>query len=186
MSLHYSEVGKEDIETISRMAEQYLTRGYYNSTEIAEEMSRHNYYGMKAQDNGQIVGFVTYKEGIEFTLPHPALEQKIRSLTADGVMFDIETIFTNPSYRHQGIGVELMRRSLSAMRAMGVKYLLFECWVYPDGTSPALHLPGSDLPIIYEERLEHFYRDLPRYGMACPLCGENCQCGALIRLFSLT
>ncbi len=185
LSLRYSEIGPEDIDAISTMTERYLTHGHYIRRAITREASRHNYYGVKVQDGEQMVGFLTFKEGIDFTLPHAELERKIRDMTAGGMVVNGDAVFVNPAYRKGGLGGEMMRRSLSIMRAMGAEYLLLEFWIYPDRKIPALYLPDANLKILYEERLERFYRDLPRYGMSCPICGENCQCGALIRLFSL-
>ena len=183
--LRYSEICDEDIDTVSALAERYLTHGDYIQNAIDRETPRQNYLGIKARDGENIVGFFTFKEGIDFTTPHPALEQKIRSLSVDGSIFNVDAVYVDSAYRHGGMGAEMMRRALSVLRTMDVKYLLFEFWIYPDGKIPALHLPDSDLRIVYEERLERFYRDLPRYGMACPICGRDCKCGALIRLFAL-
>ena len=69
----------------------------------------------------------------------------------------------------------------------GAKYFLGEFWIYPYKTLPAMYLvPADGLNLVYEQRVERFYRDLPRYGMSCPICGAECKCGALIRLFSLS
>ena len=186
LSLRYSEIDENDIDTISTMTERYLTHGNYIRKAITREASRHNYYGVKVEDGTRMVGFLTFKEGIDFTLPHAELEQKIRAMTTDGMVVNGDAVFVNPAYRKCGLGGGMMRRSLSIMRAMGAKYLLLEFWIYPDMKIPALYLPDANLKILYEERLEQFYRDLPRYGMTCPICGKDCRCGALIRLFALT
>ena len=181
LSLRYSEIRDEDIDAILALADRHLTHGYY----VAREASRRNYYGVKVEDGDQMVGFLTFKEGIDLTLPHAELERKIRAMAADGMIVNGEAVFVNPAYRKCGLGGEMMRRSLSMMRAMGAKYLLLEFWIYPDMKIPSLRLPDASLRILYEERLERFYRDLPRYGMTCPICGGDCKCGALVRLFSL-
>ena len=185
MSLIYSEIGKEDIEAVADMAEQYLTHGTSIREAIIREAARNNYYGVKALEDGKMVGFFTYKEGIDFTLPHPELEQKIRALTQGGIIFNCDAIFVNDAYRHKGLGEEMTRRAVSSMRKMGGRYFLFELWIYPNGKIPALNMTEKSLEIIFDERVERFYKDLPRYGMTCPICGANCRCGALIRVFAL-
>jgi len=63
---------------------------------------------VKAVDeDGKMIAFFTAKEGMEFTCPHPELEQKIRRITADGRLFVGDGIAVDPSLRE---GLHLRRK----------------------------------------------------------------------------
>ena len=90
-----------------------------------------------------------------------------------------------PGYRHKGIAHELASRVHTLLLQLGYTYLLAETWIYPDGFIPAKPLFESLGKVVWQRRFDGFYRDLKKYDMRCPICGENCICGALIELMEL-
>ena len=67
----------------------------------------------------------------------------------------------------------------------GFDYFLAEIWIYPDGCSPAKEVFETMGRIVWQKRIDGFYSQFPRYGMSCPICGDNCVCGAWVEVMEL-
>ena len=39
--------------------------------------------------------------------------------------------------------------------------------------------------LVWQKRIDGFYKDMERYGMSCPICGRNCVCGAWVELLQI-
>jgi len=181
--MEYQPITKDDIDPIIELTLTYLTNGEYIADEICRAAEEGNYYGVKAVEDGKIVGFNTVKRGIEFTLPHPEIEKVIRNLTPDeACVFNGDSFYVDRNYRRRGIGRELTFLARDQMMALGGRYFLGELWVHPDGVVPASTPNSYYGETVFERLVPFFYRDLPRYGMRCPICGDDCQCSAVVRL----
>ena len=44
---------------------------------------------------------------------------------------------------------------------------------------------NKEIQEYYEEYVPHFYKDNDQYGLECAVCGEQCLCGAIVRLVRL-
>ena len=180
--MEFKYITKDDIDPIIELTMKHLTYGDYVANEIRRSVEEGNYYGVKAVENGVLAGFNTYKRGIEFTLPHPELSEVISKMAAKENVFTGDAFYVDSGHRRQGIGRELTFKARDHMMALGGRYFLGELWVYPDGIVPASTPNSYYGNTVFERLVPFFYRDLPRYGMRCPVCGENCVCSAIVRL----
>jgi GNAT superfamily N-acetyltransferase len=180
--MEFKYITKDDIGPIIDLTLEHLTNGDYISKEISRAVEEGNYYGVKAVENGVLAGFNTYKRGIEFTLPHPELTEVISKLAPEESVFNGDAFYVDQRFRRKGIGRELTFRARDHMMALGGRYFLGELWVYPDGIIPASTPNSYYGDTVFERLVPFFYRDLPRYGMRCPICGEDCRCSAVVRL----
>ena len=180
-----SAVELEDADELANMYEQYLNGGTCLREHVRESIGMKDYVGYKIIDHGQIQGFFTGRPGFDLTYPHPELERKIKDLFQGEPFFSNESILILPDYRHHGLAKTLGEYMVEAIRKKGYHLLLAELWAYPDGTVPADKMTLHWGEVVYEEKISHFYKQLKQYGMTCPVCGEQCVCGAVIRVFRL-
>ena len=184
--MQYCEICSDDIETIAVLSERHLTHGEKIIKDINSRKDLKDYFGVKAVEDGEIVGFYTCIEGrIEFTLPHPEMYRIIREMIGDEKIITGDTLYVNPAYRGRGIASELARHITVMSRERGGKYFLTEAWIHPDGIIPAKKIVPFNGDVIYEKTIPRFYSDLYKYGMEGPICGKNCVCGAQIELHRL-
>ena len=181
----YKPITKDDVGQIIDLTMRYLTHGDYIADEISRSVRKGNYYGVMALEDGNVVGFNAVKRGIEFTLPQPELEAEIAKLVPNELVFNGDTFYVDSRYRRRGIGRELTLIAKDQILALGGRYFLGELWVHPDGSTPASSSNQCYGETVFEQLVPLFYRELPRYGMCCPICGEDCRCGAVIRLTRL-
>ena len=176
----------EDAENVADIYEKYLNSGAAIREHIRADISMKKYVGYKAVEDGKIVGIMSGRPGIDFTYPHPELEEEIKNSFPGEEIFSNESILILPEYRNHGLARELSRKMVRKIYEKGYRLLLAELWIYPDGSVPAAEITDHWGQLVYEKRKELFYDQLEQYGMECPLCGSHCICGAMIRLFRLT
>lgn len=181
----YQEIADSDIDWIIEEICSNLTKGQYIEKCIRSSLAKGNYYGIKALDGDERVGFLTFKRGIEFTYPHPDLEEKIAAMVPAEKVFNGDGIYVKPGIRKDGIGTEMTRRARDMMLRLGGEYYLGELWVYPDGKRLSVTPTDNYGETIYEEYVPHFYKDNDKYGLECAVCGKHCRCGAVVRLVRL-
>jgi GNAT superfamily N-acetyltransferase len=183
--MEISPITSDDITQIISLTMEHLTRGDYVADMMSQSAQSGNYFGFKVEEDGEMKGFLTYKRGIEFTLPHPEMLEEISSRFPEKEVFTGDSFYVDSSLRRRGIGRELMRLSRDRMLQQGGRYFLEEMWVYPDGKIPAKSPTDNFGETVYERLVPGFYRELHRYGMCCPVCGEDCRCGAFVRVLEL-
>lgn len=183
--IRYQEIDESDIDWIIEETYSHLTSGDYIGKCIRSSLEIGNYYGIKALDGNEKVGFLTFKRGIEFTYSHPDLESKISEMAPEDMVFSGDGIYVQQSFRKAGIGTEMTCRARDMMKELGGEYFLGELWVYPDGHRLSVTPTNNYGETMYEEYVPYFYRDNGDYGLACAVCGEHCRCGAVIRLVKL-
>ena len=156
----YSEIGESDLDEIIKLYEVYLNSGKYIRDSMRENFHKKDYIGVKACDTGKLAGFFLYA--------------------------DEDGLAVREEYRSRGIAEEMVLRLRDMLCRKGVGLVLAEQWIYPDGrTIPAYHALRSMGKTVYEKKIPMFYRDLNKYQIRCPLCGDNCRCGAMIELLEL-
>ncbi len=183
--MEYSRITSDDIPQIIDYTQRFLTNGEEIREEIELSVEEGNYFGIKATDGKEIVGFLTIKKGVQFTVPHPGLEREIRRITNPGCVYYVDGIWVSEDYRHHGISCGLVKRTGSFVKQLGGDYIFIEEWIYPDGHIPVKDVISKWGTPVYEKEVPLFYKDMKKYGMTCPICGSNCKCGALIRLYSV-
>ncbi|MBQ7520359.1 MAG: GNAT family N-acetyltransferase [Clostridia bacterium] len=177
-------ITKADVPRITELYSTYLTEGQSLADGTFAVWDRGEGLGIKAVDSGEIAGFFSLRKGLELTYPHPALERGVRAAANGQRLYTVDGMLVLPAYRGQGLASRLVDASLPALCARA-DLALIEIWIYPDGTSPG-KIPQERLgEILSCRRVPMFYRDLSRYGMRCPLCGEHCVCGAYIELVKI-
>ena len=183
--MEFSSVTEEDEDRIIALTLEHLTDGAYVENCMRKQFASGKYYGVKATEDGELAGYLTFKEGIDFTYPHDELRSEVIKEAKGRKVFTGDAIYVNPKYRKCGLGGKLTAMARDIMIDHGGYYFLGEMWIYPDGTIPA-HSPSKIYgEYEYEKIVPMFYKDNKKYGLTCPICGEDCKCGALIRLIRL-
>ncbi len=183
--LDYRPIEESDIPQIIELYARYLTAGDTISESIRTAWYSGAYMGYIAVAEDGPVGFLTLKEGIEFTYPHPQLEAELRAFVREQKIGFCDALLILPEYRSEGTAHTLAEISRERLRKEGYSYLLAEIWIYPDGTPPAKAVFESMGDIVWQRKIDGFYRDFAAYGMRCPICGDKCVCGAWIDVIAL-
>ncbi len=183
--IEYKEIEEKDLEQVIELYETYLNSGKYISDSIKEAFSSEDFIGFKACDAGKMIGFFTGQGGIGFTYPHPELEKEIREFVGTRKVYTPDGLFMLKEYRGKGIAGELIKRMKKLLIEKKVEIALVELWIYPNGMIPArIPLRGIG-ETVYHKMVPMFYSKLKEYSIKCPLCGDNCKCGALIELLEV-
>jgi hypothetical protein len=133
-------------------------------------------------ENGEIGGLLVYVKGIELSCGHSDIRDWVKKMTGDALTYTCDAVLLRPRFRGGAISMLLYERAREELFRKGVKYVLHELWVWPDGTIPARRLPEifsgtEDLGVF-----ENFYKDSDRYGYLCPICEGKCVCSAHLYL----
>ena len=185
--MEYREVMPEDVAYIAGRIEQELTHGDEIVATVLKKAAEGRYFGVKAvADDGRIAAFYTYTDDcVDFTVPHPELERRIREIVGRNKVITGDAMFVEPEFRHRGIATELSHQMIAHAKARGVRYLVTEAWMHPDAEIPARQTLLHYGTVVMEETIPMFYRGMEKYGMECPICGRSCRCGAQVQLHRL-
>lgn len=183
--IQYSEICEQDVEQVKDLYEMYLNSGKYIRDSIQTAFESKDYVGYKACAGDKIVGFFAGQAGVFFTYPHPEVEKEILEFAGNKKIYNPDALVVLPQYRNQGIAGELIRRMKKNILAKKADLALVELWVYPDQTVPAQKPLLGLGKAVYEKVISRFYQDLHKYGVKCPLCGDKCNCSALIQLLEV-
>ena len=175
----FEKIAREDLPELTRLYSLYLTAGEVLTEGAYAAWDRGDGFGTKAVENGEIIGFFGLRRGLEFTYPHPELERELREVIRGEEIYIVEGMLVLPEYRDRGIAHRLVAETMARIPQWS-GCIVIEIWIYPDGSAPGKEPQETVGEIIYQKKIPMFYRDLKRYGMRCPVCGENCVCGAWI------
>lgn len=180
-------VEMSDLAEITALFTTYLNDGEPIVRHLREALSNPGYIGVKCMDGETIAGVLAAVPGIDFTYPHPELEQRIKKQWDGAKLYSMDMILVRPLYRGKGIARALAWHLRRHLTDAGVRILIVEMW------NP---LRQGDRPV--EEILKYlgkcldlwdcpdFYRELYDKGMTCPECGGGpCRCGARIGIVAL-
>ncbi len=184
MDLQYEPIAKENAQEIVGLYESYLNGGQSVREHVLEGMRDKNYAGFRAVCKGETAGFISGRGGVDFTCPNPRLEGEITGMFPQRI-YTLDALVVRPGFRRRGIAAELLERMRREMLRMGYRLALTELWMYPDGSIPAEKALFRYGLTLYEKCIPHFYKDLKRYAIRCPVCGEDCRCGAKIKVIDL-
>lgn len=176
-------ITKQDSNQIADLYEQYLNSGAYARSCITNSITQNGFAGYKAVENNQIAGYISGTPEIQFTYPHPKLENSLKTVFPNARIFSFDALLVIPKYRHQGLAGRLGRRLLADVKQKDYHFILTELWVHPNGTIPANVIAAEWGELAYEKYCQRFYEKLSDYNMYCPLCGTDCICGAIVRLY---
>ncbi len=176
---------EKDTEELLTRVSECLTEGESVIREIRENIAAGNYFGGVAEEDGRFLGFATAREGFGFTVPHPELEEEIRKMFPKGRFFVGDEMWVSEEARGQGVAGKCLKITRDELVRRGGNYWLTELWVYPDGHSPVKDVAEGCGEKMYEKLVPMFYRDLGKYGMSCPICGDDCKCSAMVRVYQL-
>ena len=181
----YSKVTKDDLKQITEYYETYLNSGEAVRSSIRSAFERGEYFGFKAVDGDKVAGYFTFQEGVLLTYPHEDYERELKNAIGNRHAVTVDALMVDRDYRGRGIAKELARRNLEDLRSRGVELFCVEIWVYPDGSIPAKNVYEAMGKPIYHKLATKFYKDAHEYGISCPICGERCECGALLEVIRI-
>ncbi|MCI6630541.1 MAG: GNAT family N-acetyltransferase [Lachnospiraceae bacterium] len=181
----YSRVEEKDLEQIIALYQTHLNSGQYIADEMMGEFKKKDYLGFTAKDDDELVGFFMGQDDIAFTYPHPELEDEIRQFAGGRKLYTPDGLLVLEAYRGKGVAGELIRQMKRALLEREIELALVELWIYPDGSVPAQKPLRGLGEAVYQNTVAGFYSGAMQYGIKCPICGENCTCGALIELLEI-
>ncbi len=183
--MEYSALTREDLPELVRLYKQYLNGGDFIEQEAVRAFDSGIYFGVKAEENGQIAGLLGFREELELTYPHPALEEELLGVLGAHRFCSVDCLLVLPEYRGHGLSHGLALRGRQELLDRGIELVQAEIWIYPDGQSPAREPLETLGEVFWQRREDRFYPKLKEYGMTCPLCGEDCRCGAWIDVMNV-
>ena len=183
--IKYGPIRAADISRIMELYAEHLNSGGDIEEIIGTSWKNGSYIGCTAKENGEIIGFLTVRMGIAFTYPHPELEAELAAFVQEKRVAMCDSLLVLPPYRNRGIAHRLAEQTRKLLLDMSFDYFLTEIWVYPDGNIPARGTFETMGTVRWQRQIDHFYEDLERYGMCCPVCGTHCVCGALVEILEI-
>ena len=181
--LVYLDPVPEDEAAITNMYEVYLNAGPAIREQVHEQLLDPGFIGVKCVDTDRdaIVGILCAHPGIHFTCAHPELERVIEKRWGKAGVYTGDMLVVDPAYRGHGVASKMAKELRRKMRAGGAVCMVMEQWLRSkEKDVPAMNPmrdAGDPILIAVDQR---FYRDLSKYGLTCPECGEDCECGAVI------
>lgn len=180
--IEYQEITDADIPKVVELYTQYLNSGAGIRAGIYAAWKQGAYFGCKAVSNGNIAAICTIRHGLEFTYPHPDLETEVRLTAGAQDIYTVDAMVVLPEYRCHGIAHQLVADTVRQFRARASGVIMTEIWIYPNGECPAKEPYETMGRVFFQKKIPMFYRDLARYSLTCPICGEHCVCGAWVEL----
>ncbi len=187
IDLHISPIDRNDLTAITTLYTAYLNDGKPIIRHLQEAMVHPGYIGVKCLDGEIFAGVLTAIPGIDFTYPHPELEQRIQRRWGNTKLYSMDMVLVQPQYQGQGIARTLAGHLRSQLLEAEAQTLIVEMWnPLRLGDRPAegvLKYLGNCLELW---DCPDFYKELYAKGMSCPDCGKGpCHCGATIGIVDL-
>jgi GNAT superfamily N-acetyltransferase len=191
--LIYECVTGDDCEALSELYRRYLNGGETVERWLREGLRTPGYLGVKCIEDGEIIGVVSCRPGIEFTCGHSEIAREIERKWGSGAFYTADMGVVVPHRRGMGIARRLMEMIRVRLTEAGCEYIVTELWL----RSRRFGTGYEDSQIIHAVEkywgkcicvgtYSDFYRDLSTYGMTCPHCGAGeCQCSAMVCLVPL-
>ena len=189
MDISYRRIRKDDFDKSVVLAKKMI-----NSEDAFGEVIRELYEHIGGGVEGTIalnglgdaVGLMYCVRGMELTGNRTDYFERIKNDIGGDKIWTGRLIVVDSKYQGRKISRVLNERAFSTLRGMGVKHLLVEIWVRPDGYMPGvsgLHIAPSFTD--YGD-VKRFYAEIPGSDRhVCPVCGEDCKCSAKIAVMHL-
>ena len=183
--VEYIELTASDLPELIEFYERYLNSGDYVRKNITDAFERGEYFGMRAVCDGVSAGYFTFVEGFALTYPHPEVESDMIPVLKDRRHVTVDSLMVVQEYRKKGIGHGLCEKVKEQLYSRGFHVFAVEIWVYPDGSSPGRSIYEKMGHSIYKKVIPGFYSEAFKYGISCPVCGQNCRCGACMEVIEI-
>lgn len=185
--LIYDKLSLDDLDNMSELYELYLNSGPSISGWLREGLTESGYVGLKCLDGERMVGVISARPGVEFTCGHEDISSLIKQRWAGYQLYTGDMMAVLPAYRNQGIARELARGFKDELIRNGCERLVLEEWhrsLTDDIPASGVHKYFGKYELV--GKYNDFYRDIGKYGLACPECGgSSCRCGAYICVITL-
>lgn len=186
MAVQYLPITIDDLQEVTRIYMEHLNGGDFIEEHIKEGIESKDFVGFKAVDQGRMIGILTGRQGMDFTYPHPELEERIHKRYQKDNLYTPDSLYVEPEYRGEDISRQLGKHVVQKIYEKGYSKMLTELWIYPDGKVPAEATVREWGPVVYQEDIPLFYKDSYQYGIECPICGAKCTCGARILVVEIS
>ncbi len=180
----YENLTSADEAVVMELYARILNDGANMMEVMKKRLSLEGTTGIKCYDGDRVVAVVFWSPGINFTYPHPELEQKIAAEFPSDVIYSAEMIAVEDDYRKHGIGKELSIRMYEKAMSRGATHILMELWTV-DGNCRAEALAKHAGKIVMRVDCPDFYKDLNKHGIICPECKDGCGCAAVVLVIKM-
>lgn len=174
----YREMSAEDFEQIIALGNHVHGDGYLNQQNIKQWFDK----GLKnninanyvAYDGDKLVGFrITYSPE-QWDIDQWSTPSKWQVGPSLVSYFKCNTVDEN--YRGYGIGSQLLKDSINALKAQGAKAGVSHLWMQSPGNSAVKYFTKCGGELV-QEHPDKWYED-SKNGYNCILCGFDCHCSA--------
>jgi ribosomal protein S18 acetylase RimI-like enzyme len=177
-----SHITNDDFEELIRLHEEYLNYGDGIRPHFEEILSNPDNIALKYVVDGIFAGLIIYTKGIELSGSHADIIEKLNQLSNGEKTYTGDAVLIKSEYRSLRIADKLYRAAIDELKKKGVKYIVHELWVLPDGRVPAKRMCENYTNNIFVGRFDNFYRNFHHFGYICPICNNDCMCSADIYL----
>lgn len=182
--IEFKRLTKDNLDEMVYFYETYLNEGEFMREQLREEIEDESFIGFKAMTDGKTIGICFGKDRLELTYPHPELEEKIMKAKGKLKLHCVDAMVVDKDYRDMGVSYGMIKAYKKEIETKGYDLIFGEIWIYPDGHMP-VDKPMKTFGKPYWESVEEmYYKDLPKYGLKCPVCGAKCICGAKLTLYN--
>ena len=174
----YREMSAEDFEQIIALGNHVHGDGYLNQQNIKQWFDK----GLKnninanyvAYDGDKLVGFrITYSPE-QWDIDQWSTPSKWKVEPSLVSYFKCNTVDEN--YRGYGIGSQLLKDSINALKAQGAKAGVSHLWMQSPGNSAVKYFTKCGGELV-QEHPDKWHED-SKNGYNCILCGFDCHCSA--------
>ncbi|GLX81540.1 GNAT family N-acetyltransferase [Thalassotalea eurytherma] len=174
----YREMSAEDFEQIIALGNHVHGDGYLNQQNIKQWFEK----GLKnninanyvAYDGNKLVGFrITYSPE-QWDIDQWSTPSKWQVEPALVSYFKCNTVDEN--YRGYGIGSQLLKDSINALKTQGAKSGVSHLWMQSPGNSAVKYFTKCGGELV-QEHPDKWHED-SKNGYRCILCGFDCHCSA--------
>jgi GNAT superfamily N-acetyltransferase len=173
----------DDLDALVNLHSVYLNYGDGIIPHFAKILADKETIPLKyVADDGAMGGLLIYTKGVALSGGHADLCAQIMEIVGDESIYTADAVLLQRKYRGGGISKFLYERAKKEMILRGVKYVLHELWVLPDGSIPARRLPWTFGETRDMGLFKNFYENFDHYGYYCPICKGKCTCSARLYL----
>ncbi|MBN2166986.1 MAG: GNAT family N-acetyltransferase [Marinilabiliaceae bacterium] len=167
-----------DFETINDISDAEFGENYFS---VPYSLKKHNNSFIRVVRNkNNVIGFsfcyLELAKKIKATIP--ISNNFINDLSLIGV---IKTVALHRNYKGKGIGTQLMNDSISILKSVNAQYLLSVLWKYDGAVKVERILRNNGFMFLCEVN-NYWKRDSIIRKYICPVCGNPCNCSALMYL----
>lgn len=136
MKLTYRLLEKDDFPQVAALTAKYVNaeQDYCDYMRCVCDSLGHDSAGIAAlDDNGLIVGALITERGMHLTGGREDFFAQIREEIGSDEIWTGVIVVVEEGYQNKKIGAALLVHTLSYFENIGVKHMLLEIWIRPDG-----------------------------------------------------